>query len=286
MKIALHWFRADLRLSDNTALHAAVADSEGVVPVFIFDPRILKSPDTGSPIVGFMLACLESLEKNIEAAGGKLIFRHGPVEEVMPALWRETGATALYFNRDYEPVARERDASMEKLARAMGLEVHSYKDGMLHEPDEVLKEDGQPYRVFTPYARAWRMKPKAEVLPAVKFKRPAGFEYPPSLSLPTARDLGFAVEVPLPPAGERAARDVATFRRRTGRRAFRPIYAWEPYRRAPSSPLRPRRPRFIPRPKRKRQSSRPNSSGATFTARFSGIIRTWRRAASGKTTPI
>jgi deoxyribodipyrimidine photo-lyase len=207
MKIALHWFRADLRLSDNTALHAAVTESEAVVPVFIFDPQILKAPDTGAPIVGFMLACLESLEKNIEFAGGKLIFRHGLVEEVMPALWRETGATALYFNRDYEPAARKRDAAVETLARAMGVEVHSYKDGLLHEPGEVLKEDGQPYRIFTPYARAWRMKPKAEMLPTVKFKRPADFKYPRSLSLPTARDLGFALEIPLPPAGERAARD-------------------------------------------------------------------------------
>ena len=96
-----------------------------VVPVFIFDPLILKAPDTGAPIVGFMLECLQSLEKNIEAAGGKLILRHGPVEEEMRKLWRETGATALYFNRDYEPGARKRDASMQKLAESMGLEVHS-----------------------------------------------------------------------------------------------------------------------------------------------------------------
>jgi deoxyribodipyrimidine photo-lyase len=206
MKIAVHWFRADLRLSDNTALAAAVAESDVVVPVFIFDSRILQAPDTGAPIVGFMLECLRSLEKNVEAAGSKLILRHGAVEEEIAALWEETGAKALYFNRDYEPGARKRDAAVEKLARAMGLEVHSYKDGMLHEPDEVLKEDGQPYRVFTPYARAWRMKARGEVRPVVKFKCPAGFKHARSMALPTAKELGFAVEIPLPPAGERAAR--------------------------------------------------------------------------------
>ena len=207
MNIALHWFRGDLRLCDNTALHAACAEADIVIPVFIFDPRILSAPDTGAPIVGFMLECLASLEKNVEAAGGKLIFRQGPVEEEMRSLLRETRATALYFNRDYEPEARRRDGAVEKVARSLGVEVRSYKDGMIHEPDEILKPDGSPYRVFTAYSRAWRNRPKAAVLPAVKFLRPPGFKDPPGQPLPTARKLGFAVEIPLPAAGERAGRE-------------------------------------------------------------------------------
>jgi deoxyribodipyrimidine photo-lyase len=206
-KIALHWFRSDLRLTDNTALHAAVANADLVIPIFIFDPRILKADDTGAPIVGFMLACLASLEKDIHAAGGKLIFRHGPVEDEMHALWQETGATALYFNRDYEPGARQRDAAVEKLARARGIEVQSFKDGVLHEPDEVLKDDGTPYRVFTPYSKLWRQRKKEPVLPTVKFKPQPGFKHPHGITLPTATKLGFNVEIPLPPAGEQAARD-------------------------------------------------------------------------------
>ena len=207
MKIALHWFRCDLRLSDNTALEAAVSAADVVIPIFIFDPRILTASDTGAPIVGFMLECLASLEKNVAAAGGKLIFRHGEVEDEMGALGRETKARALYFNRDYEPGARKRDAAVEKLARAMGVEVHSFKDGVLHEPDDVLKPDGEPYRVFTPYSRAWRLKSKAPVLPAVKFRQPPGFKNPRGIGLPTVQELGFTLQIPLPPAGERAARD-------------------------------------------------------------------------------
>jgi deoxyribodipyrimidine photo-lyase len=134
MKVALHWFRCDLRLYDNTALYAAGMEADIVVPLFIFDPHILSAPDTGAPIVGFMLGCLASLEKNIAAAGGKLIFRHGRVEEEMRDLLRATGAQALYFNRDYEPEARKRDAAVEKVARSLGVGVHSYKDGVLHEP--------------------------------------------------------------------------------------------------------------------------------------------------------
>ena len=75
--------------------------------MFIFDPLILKAEDTGAPIVGFMLECLRALEKDIAHAGAKLIFRHGPPEREMEALLRETGATSLYYNRDYEPQARK-----------------------------------------------------------------------------------------------------------------------------------------------------------------------------------
>ncbi len=207
MKIALHWFRCDLRLCDNTALHAACTEADVVIPVFIFDPRILSAPETGAPIVGFMLECLASLEKNIEAAGGKLIFRHGAVEEEMRSLLRDTQATALYFNRDYEPEARKRDNAVEKLARSLGVEVRSHKDGVVHEADEILKPDGQPYRVFTAYSRAWRSLAKPAVRPAVKFRRPAGFKNPPGVPLPTAGQLGFAVKIPLPAAGERAGRE-------------------------------------------------------------------------------
>jgi len=207
MKIALHWFRCDLRLCDNTALHAAMADADVVVPIFIFDRRILSSPDTGAPIVGFMLECLRSLEKNIEAAGGKLIFRHGHPEEEISDILRETGATALYFNRDYEPEARKRDAAIEKMARSLGVQVQSRKDGVLHEPDEILKPDGQPYRVFTAYSRSWQTLPRDPVLPPVKFTRPPGFKDPSGVPLPSAKELGFDLEIPLPPAGERAARD-------------------------------------------------------------------------------
>jgi len=181
-------------------------EADIVVPLFIFDPHILSAPDTGAPIVGFMLGCLASLEKNIAAAGGKLIFRHGRVEEEMRDLLRATGAQALYFNRDYEPEARKRDAAVEKVARSLGVGVHSYKDGVLHEPDEILKPDGEPYRVFTAYSRSWRTRRRAPVLPAVKFTRPPGFKDPTGVPLPMARDLGFTVEISLPPAGERAAR--------------------------------------------------------------------------------
>jgi deoxyribodipyrimidine photo-lyase len=201
-----------LRLADNAALYSACREADVVVPVFIFDPLILKAPDTGAPIVGFMLECLRALEADIREAGGRLLIRHGPPEREMEELLRQTKANALYFNRDYEPMARRRDAAVEKLARGLGVEARSFKDGVLHEPDEILKTDGTPYKVFTPYSHAWRAKAKAQVLPKAKFPQGAKFTPPAGRALPTAKELGFAVEIPLPPASEEAARRLfATF---------------------------------------------------------------------------
>jgi deoxyribodipyrimidine photo-lyase len=207
MKIAVHWFRCDLRLKDNTALHAAAAATNAVIPLFIFDPKILKSDDVSANQVGFMLECLGSLEKDLAVVGGRLIFRQGPVHEQMREVLRESGAHALYYNRDYEPYARERDAAVEKLAQSLGVEVHSFKDNVIHEHDEVLKADGDPYGVFTPYSRVWRTREKPVVLPAVKFAPPRGLAYPPSSGLPSLKKLGFAIDIKLPEAGERAALD-------------------------------------------------------------------------------
>ena len=205
MTIVVHWFRCDLRLDDNTALHAASAAADVVIPIFIFDPAILKAPETGAPQVAYMLRTLESLERDIKAAGGKLIFRHGKVLDEMKAVFKATGATALFYNRDYEPYARERDGAVEKWTKSHAIEVHSFKDGVIQEPHEVLKKDGKPYGVFTAYSKIWRTLPSAPVLPAVKFHRAA--RQPHSLTLPTLKKLGFSTDIPLPPAGEKAGRD-------------------------------------------------------------------------------
>jgi deoxyribodipyrimidine photo-lyase len=207
MNIAIHWFRADLRLHDNNALHAACASAEAVIPIFIFDPAILQAPDNGAPITAFMLKMLESLRDDIAAAGGRLIFRHGPVLEELQSVFRETKAQSLFYNRDYEPHARERDAAVEKWARGAGIEVRSFKDGVVHEPDEVLKDDGKPYGVFTAYARKWRLRSRDPVLPTVKFHSPPGLLQPRSVAFPSLKSLGLHTEIELPPAGETAARD-------------------------------------------------------------------------------
>ncbi len=205
MATVVHWFRADLRLRDNCALHAACAEAEAVIPVFIFDPAILRSPDNGAPITAFMLRLLSSLEKDLAAAGARLIFRHGSLLEEMQGIFRESGATQLFYNRDYEPYGRERDAAVEKWASSAGITVRSFKDSVLQEPGEVLKDDGTPYGVYTAYARRWRLRPLDPVLPTPRFPKKAPARQPRGIRLPTLKELGLHTDLTLPAAGESAA---------------------------------------------------------------------------------
>lgn len=205
MKTALVWFRRDLRLTDNPALHAAVQAAGEIVPVFCFDPAILESPDISSRRVGFLIACLHSLDKNLRHFGGRLVVRRGAPRACLERLAQETGAGALFFNSDYEGYARRRDKEVADWARGCGLEVHIFDDQCIQPPGAVLKKDGTPYTVFTPFSRAWRERPAARPRPAPQTLRvPAAVASDP---LPTADELAHPVDVPLPPAGERAALD-------------------------------------------------------------------------------
>ena len=103
------WFRRDLRVSDHTALHRAVASGAPLIPVFVFDPAILGAKDTGSRRTAFMLECLKSLAANLEHLGAKLLFRKGHPERELAALAKETGAKTIFYNKDVEPYSRKRD---------------------------------------------------------------------------------------------------------------------------------------------------------------------------------
>ncbi len=205
MSIAVHWFRADLRLRDNSALHAACAEADAVIPIFIFDPAILQSPENGAPITAFMLRMLASLKKDLAAIGIRLTFRHGRVLEELQAVFRESRATHLFYNRDYEPHGRERDVAAEKWAASAGITVRSFKDSVLHEPTEVLKDDGTNYGVYTAYARRWRLRSLDPVLPAPRFPKKAQPRLPRTIPLPTLKQLGLYTELKIPEAGEATA---------------------------------------------------------------------------------
>jgi deoxyribodipyrimidine photo-lyase len=206
MKTALVWFRRDLRLTDNTALHHALKEAEWVVPVFVFDPKILRSPDVGGRRVAFLLACLDSLDKNLRHAGGRLILREGEPIPTLRALAREVQAEAIFWNKDYEPFALKRDAAVADLCAQEGWAARTYDDQCLQPPGAVLKKDGTPYTVFTPFSRAWMEKTSPRPLP-----RPKTVSVPGKLAsaeLPTVEALGHKMDVVLPPAGERAGLDV------------------------------------------------------------------------------
>jgi deoxyribodipyrimidine photo-lyase len=203
--IVIHWFRRDLRLTDNTALHHAVKAAEFVIPVYVISSWQGAHRWTGPNRQQFLCGCLASLEQNITHAGGRLIFRRGNAADELEKLIRGTGAGAVYTNRDPDPRGIAMEKEVERRCRARGVAFHSYKDCVLHEREEVLTGTGTPFRIFTPYNRVWQGLPKEVVLPAVrKLRTPDGI---PSLKCPTLATWKLSAGgASLPEPGERAAR--------------------------------------------------------------------------------
>ncbi len=207
MKTVVHWFRRDLRISDNTALHAAWSGSDRLVPFFCWDDAILKAPDVGPARVAFLLRSLESLARNLETLGHRLIVRHGRPEEELVRLCRETGAKEVHTNRDYEPYARDRDLRVRGALEGEGVSLKSHRDSVIREERDLLSKTGGVYTVFTPYSRAWRALPVPAPLPRIGGPRTALPADWVSLPLPSDSEaLGHPLLQELFPAGERSAR--------------------------------------------------------------------------------
>ena len=212
MKRVIHWFRRDFRITDNTALSAAVAaagpDGE-VIPVYIASDWKNGSHGshewTGPARQEFLCGCLTSLAKNLEAIGGRLIIRRGDAVKELEKLAAETGATAIFANRDPDPFGRSVEDRLDIMAKSRGLELFLAKDTCIHEQHEVLTGQGTVFRVFTPYSKAWFALPKPLPGPAIKkLSTPSALS---SLPLPLLSDWGMSSSVTIPQPGERAARE-------------------------------------------------------------------------------
>jgi deoxyribodipyrimidine photo-lyase len=203
--IMIHWFRRDLRLADNAALQFAADHARQVVPLFVFDPAILASPNTGAPRVTFLLKALEALDRSLRERGGRLLIRHGRPKDVLPGVVRAFGAAGVTCNADYSPYARRRDAAV---AAALDVPLHRFDDAVLRAPGSVLKNDGDPYTVFTPFRNRWRALPPPPAAnppgyPAPDFYRfGAEQDVPP---IPSLRELDFEPAIVVPQASEAAA---------------------------------------------------------------------------------
>ncbi|WP_218279959.1 deoxyribodipyrimidine photo-lyase [Verrucomicrobium spinosum] len=144
--VSLHWFRRDLRLTDNTALHAAQTASTQVIPFYVLSSWKKAHAWTGPNRQHFLCGNLESLAKNLEAIGSRLIIRSGETVSEIERLIRETGATALYTNRDPDPYGQTIETHVIALCNKLGVAFHTCKDAVLHQPQEVLTGNGGPYR--------------------------------------------------------------------------------------------------------------------------------------------
>ncbi len=163
--IALFWFRRDLRLDDNAALYHALRSGYPVLPLFIFDTNILDDlQERRDARVEFIHRALSQIKERLRELGSDLLVEHGKPIEVWQKLLSTLPVAAVYTNRDYEPYAVARDSAVKTLLEQRGIPMHTYKDHVIFEKDEVLKEDGKPYTVFTPYSRKWRAKLRERLL--------------------------------------------------------------------------------------------------------------------------
>mgnify|MGYP001546667432 CR=1 FL=1 len=190
-QVTFFWHRRDLRREDNHGLFRALSHHKNVLPLFIFDTNILEKLPADDARVGFIHKELERLKQEYQKLGGDLLVRIGKPEEVWHDLMSQYHIEAVYTNRDYEPYAQERDKRIFNLLQSQNIPFKGFKDHVIFEKSEVIKADGDPYSVFTPYSRRWRERLNdhpAELYDSASFTD--GF-YQTSSDLPSLKTVGF-----------------------------------------------------------------------------------------------
>jgi deoxyribodipyrimidine photo-lyase len=197
------WLRRDLRIRDNKALFEACRRAQRVVPLFVFDDTILSREDTGPARIAFLLDALHVLDRNLQNLGGRLILRRGQaVEQVLRAV-SEFNADGVFFQREYEPYGRARDAQISEVLAKDGKICEKFPGLSLFSPEEIQSATGNPYTVFGPYKKIWFSCPAdAPVSAPVSVKLPEGAK---SDVFPSVSDLKFQIVQHFVCGGEDAA---------------------------------------------------------------------------------
>ena len=195
------WFRRDLRLVDNAALYHALTSGKPVIPVFIFDKKILdKLDDKQDRRVEFIHAALLEMQEQLITLNSAMEVFYGTPAEIFTALLSKYTIGKVFINHDYEPYAVERDELIGKLLSAAGADLLTFKDQVIFEKKEVLKDDGKPYTVFTPYSRKWKsLLTDFQLRPYPTEKYFANFYKQEARQIPSLASMGFSeVKKPFP----------------------------------------------------------------------------------------
>ena len=200
-QIAIHWFRRDLRLHDNTALYHALNSGSPVMPIFIFDLNILdKLENKQDARVQFIYESLHNIHQELRKvnSGVKILF--GSPRECWTNLIKEYSIKSVHTNHDYEPYAINRDKEIEALLNKNNISFNTYKDQVIFEKSEVVKDDGKPYTVYTPYSRKWKSRLIAEGIPTYDSKLLFNNFYQITIDFPSLESIGFVKSTLLFPA--------------------------------------------------------------------------------------
>lgn len=192
-KVNICWFRRDLRLHDHAALYHALKSGLPVVPVFVFDRTILDQlEDRHDKRVDFIHQALSVMQEQLVAMGSSLEVYHGTPLDMFQKLCLKYSIEQVFTNHDYEPYAKERDDSIQLYLNEQGISFHTFKDQVVFEKDEVLKDDGKPYTVFTPYSKKWKAVLNVFYLKSYPTEKYFGHFFKQSpVAIPTLQQIGF-----------------------------------------------------------------------------------------------
>ncbi len=161
-KYVLFWHRRDLRITDNIGLYNALTSGYKVIPLFIFDSDILDKLPEDDARVTFIHQELEKINTTLNEQNASIAVKHGKPLEVIKELLNSFPITAVYTNRDYEPYATQRDQEIANVLKDANVTFKTFKDQVIFEKDDIVKDDGDPYVVYTPYSRKWLSTLKKE----------------------------------------------------------------------------------------------------------------------------
>lgn len=187
MKISIFWYRRDLRLEDNTGLFKALNENKNILPIFIFDDAILDELPEDDARVNFIYESLAKINKQLNKYNTSLKILKGQIDDVWKNLVTTYDIQKVYLNKDYEPYAIKRDQKIKEFLNSIGIEMKSFKDQVIFEENEIVKADGKPYTVFTPYKRKWLEKfTKVDLNSIVNFDN----FYKKNIDFPSLNQLG------------------------------------------------------------------------------------------------
>jgi deoxyribodipyrimidine photo-lyase len=152
----IFWFRRDLRLEDNVGLFHALNDSNETLPIFIFDEKILSELPKDDARVSYIHELVSKIQEKLKESGKSLAVFHGEPKAIFEKLIQENKIKTVYTNHDYEPYARKRDKELNELFKDNDVEFKTSKDQVIFEKSEVVKDDGTPYVVYTPFSKKWK----------------------------------------------------------------------------------------------------------------------------------
>lgn len=190
MKQTVFWFRRDLRCIDNKGLSLALKDAHPVLPIFIFDDNILDELEADDARVTFIYQALEQLNQDFKKYGTSVLCLKGKPVEVWKQLLKKWDIAAVYTNKDYEPYSRLRDKAVQDILAEQNIPLYRIKDQVIFEENEILKKDGLPYTIYTPYKNKWLHQFQQKEL-LVEGEPKEGNFHQQSFNMPSLESMGF-----------------------------------------------------------------------------------------------